>query len=98
MKMVIYPAILAKLANKVPPVNREEIEQCFATRDQGVLEDTREQNKTIPPTWWFISDTFMGRSLKVVYILKEDGEVVIKTAYEPNREEIRIYQKFAGGR
>ena len=95
MKMVMSPKVRAKLANKSPPVSRVEVEQCFASRDRGFLEDDREQNRTVPPTWWFISDTFMGRLLKVVFILLEDGTIVIKSAYEPNEEEIRIYYKFS---
>ena len=95
MKMYIAPTIRAKLANKVPPVSREEIEQCFATRTNSFLEDVREGNKTTPPTLWFISDTFMGRLLKIAFIRYEDGKIVIKTAYEPDKEELRIYKKFA---
>lgn len=95
MKLLISEKISLKLANKHPPINHDEIEQCFVTRDFGFLEDTREQNRTIPPTWWFISDTFMGRKLKVVFVLLENGSVAVKTAYEPNKDEIRIYNKHA---
>lgn len=97
MEMLITPKIRAKLANKIPPVSREEIEQCFATRESSFLEDSREQNRTTPPTWWFISDTFMGRLLKIAFIQDKDGTIIIKTAYEPNKEELRIYRKFAVG-
>lgn len=95
MTLLISEKIRTKLANKIPPVSREEIEQCFATWGRTVIEDVRENNRTTPPTWWFISDTFMGRELKVVFILLENGDIAVKTAYDPNSEEIRIYQKYA---
>lgn len=31
--------------------------------------------------------------LKIVFIRK-DNDIIIKTAYDPNAEEIRIYKKF----
>lgn len=49
---------------------------------------------TNPVTRWFIAETDLGRKLKVAYMATTDG-VVIKTAYDPNKEEIRIYNKFA---
>jgi hypothetical protein len=95
MGLIISDKVRTKLANKAPPVSIEEIRECFSTRESGFLEDEREQNRTIPPTWWFISDTFMGRRLKIVFVFLDDGNIVIKTAYDPNSEEVRIYQKYA---
>jgi len=63
--------------------------------DCEFLEDDREKKRTMPPTWWFISDTFMGLRLKVVFIRLEDGSIVIKTAHKPNQTEINIYTKYA---
>lgn len=95
MAILISPKILAKLANKPHPVSRNDIEECFATRDRSFLEDTRENNQTTPPTWWFISDTYMGRLLKVVFVQLDDGSVAIKTAYEPNPNEKSVYSKYS---
>ena len=94
MKIIISPNIRSKLAKKEPPVSLEEIEQCFVERDRSFLEDTREEHRTLPPTLWFISNTYMGRLLKVVFIELENG-MVIKTAYDPNHDERHIYQKFS---
>jgi len=93
--LIISQKIRIKLANKVPAVSQTEIEQCFATRDRSFLEDTGEKNRTLPPTQWFISDTFMGRLLKIVFIECPDGIVVIKTAYDPDENEKRVYQKYS---
>jgi hypothetical protein len=71
-----------------------EIEQCFENREQGLLTDTRDKNKTDPPSQWFIALTNKNRLLKIAF-LQKNGDVVIKTAYDPNPEEIRIYKKFA---
>jgi hypothetical protein len=93
--LIISQKIRIKLANKVPAVSQTEIEQCFATRDRSFLEDTRENNRTLPPTQWFISDTFMGRLLKIVFIQYSDNSIIIKTAYDPDENEKRVYQKYS---
>jgi hypothetical protein len=95
MKLLISERIRTKLASKNSPVNREEIEQCFESQQYGFPQHTRESNSTVPPTLWFISDTRMGRKLKVVFVPLADGHLAIKTTYEPDEEEIRIYNKFA---
>jgi hypothetical protein len=61
----------------------------------GFLIDTREEHKTEPPTQWFISGTNKQRQLKVVFIRTSRTEIEIKTAYEPNPEEVMIYNKIA---
>lgn len=86
--------IREKLLAKAPPVTDDEVFQCFANRTYGDLEDTRPSNITDTPTLWFISNTDAGRLLKIVYI--DDGTTCwLKTAYEPNAEEVRIYGKYA---
>lgn len=45
------------------------------------------------PTEWFIAETNMGVLLNVCFIEK-DGIIYIRTAYRPNDEEIRTYQKY----
>ncbi len=92
--LIISPKIEAKLAAKSPPVVRREVEQCFANRTGGLLEDTREQHKTDPATLWFIAKTNSNRELKIVYVL-DNGYVYLKSAFDPNDEERRIYLKKA---
>lgn len=94
MGFVISEAVKDKISKKEPPVSKREIEQCFENRILGLLLDTREKNKTDPPTKWFIALTNKNRLLKIVF-LQKNGDVIIKTAYEPNDEEIRIYKKCA---
>lgn len=72
-----------------------ELIQCFANRTNRFLEDERADRKSDPPTMWFIAETDYGRKLKVVFMQKPDGCVLIKTAYEANKKESRIYAKFA---
>ena len=93
MALVISPSVALKLGNKIPPVTREEILQCFANRTGIYLIDSREEHASDPPTRWFISGTYYGRKLKVVFIDK-DTDIVIRTAYDPNSEELRIYKKY----
>ncbi len=83
-----------KLASKVHPVTLEEIEQCFANRTSQYLKDNREQHRSDPPTLWFISETDYGRKLKVVFINKQ-GILEIRSAYDPNQTEFKIYSKYS---
>lgn len=94
MKLLISQKIRHKLANKSPPVTEEEIVQCFSNREGKFLEDPREEHRTDPATKWFISETDYGVKLKVVFIFYPDKGVAIRTAYTPNPDEIRIYNKY----
>lgn len=93
MPFIISTKVMAKLASKKPPVTKEEIEQCFVNCEGGYLEDDREEHASDPPTMWFIAETFFGRKLKVVFIQREEN-ISIRTAYDPNEEEIKIYLKY----
>jgi hypothetical protein len=93
--LIISSKVREKLAGKQPPVTQDEIVQCFANRAGKLLFDEREQHQSDPPTRWFISETDYGRKLKIAFINTDQG-VVIRTAYDPNSEEIRIYKKYGG--
>ena len=92
MNLKISSGVRAKLQGKRPPVVEEEIVQCFANKCGRYLTDTRENNKTTPPTKWFISETDFGRQLKIAFIFNDD-HVIIKTAYDPNKIEMGIYER-----
>lgn len=94
MNLIISAAIRQKLLKKQPPVNEDDIMQCFSNRSGKFLEDDREEHRTDPPTKWFISETDYGVRLKVVFIYRAGKGVFIRSAYSPNSDEIRIYEKF----
>lgn len=94
MGLQISVGVRNKLASK-HGVSEEEIIQCFANREGCFLEDIREHHKTDPPTQWFIAETDFGRLLKVIFIDRGDGDIVIRSAFEPGPEERRIYRKYA---
>ncbi|APJ03664.1 hypothetical protein [Silvanigrella aquatica] len=71
-----------------------ELEEAFWNSSGRFLEDTREENRTIPPTLWIISTTDDGRKIKIVFIEKVNGDLEIKSAYEPNELEVKIYDKY----
>ena len=73
-------------------VVRAEVEQCFFNRAGRLLTDSREEHKTTPPTLWFLAQTNKGRMLKIVYIQIE-GFIHLRSAFEPNEAEERIYRK-----
>jgi hypothetical protein len=94
MRITIAPQIVTKLRGK-HGVRPYEIHECFLNRVGKFLEDTRERHRTRPPTQWFIAETDVGRSLKVVFIEDvQNGQIHIKTAYEPDEAEERIYEKY----
>ena len=92
MAIVMSDPIREKLLNK-HCVSEEEVVQCFANRAGSYLRDTREQHQSDPPTLWFIGETDRGRKLKVIFVPR-DGNNYIRSAYEPNSSEFRIYEKF----
>jgi len=94
MALLISKKVREKLAGKKPPVTQAEIEQCFTNITGKYLLDAREKHDSDPPTRWFISETDFGRKLKIAFIATVDGGIVIRTAYDPNQDEIRIYKKF----
>ena len=90
------------VANKVRKkhnIFEHEILECFENRLGPFLEDKREDHKTDPPTKWFISESRSGRVIKVVFIYyPNEREIVIKSAFEPNDIESKIYQKYSNER
>ena len=94
MQIKIAPQIVRKIKEK-HDVDPNEIDECFANRTGNFLEDTREQHRTRPPSQWFLSETDQGRLLKIVFIEEQShGEIHIKTAYQPDENEVRIYEKY----
>ncbi|GMR15305.1 MAG: hypothetical protein BMS9Abin30_0930 [Gammaproteobacteria bacterium] len=93
MKINITASIKKKILAK-HGVTEKEVKECFANRDRFALRDEREDHQTDPPSCWIIAETNHLRELKVVFVVK-DGVPAVKTAYEPNPEEVRIYNSKA---
>jgi len=92
MRLVITERVLDKLAKK-HNVTRAEVAQCFANKVGKLLDDDREEHKTNPPTHWFIAETDAGRELKVIFVI-EDSVVFLKSAFDPDETERRMYAEF----
>lgn len=90
-KLIASSSVVIKLREK-HGVTIREIEQCFENKCGLYLEDDREDHQTDPATLWFIAPTNRDRMLKVVFIFIE-GNVHIKSAFEPNAVEEDIYEK-----
>ncbi len=97
--MMMYHLIINKrIAEKLRlkhDVTHAEVLECFLNRTKDMLEDTRLDHQTDPPTFWFIAETDCGRRIKIVFIENIAGRYEIKTAYEPNETEVKIYEKYA---
>lgn len=86
--------VIAKLRDKHGLTQKEVIE-CFTNSEGVFLEDTQEDHQTDPPTLWFMAPTNHNRMLKVCFMHK-DGDIVIKTAFEPsNIKHLELYRQLA---
>ena len=93
MRIILYPLILDKLKNK-HGVSAVEVEQAFLNRTGSLAKETRPQNQGTEDRRWFISTTDEGRELKVVFFIDVDENApVVITAYEPNDDEVNLYEK-----
>lgn len=93
MRIIIYPLILEKLRIK-HGVSAGEVEQTFLNRTGKLAKEIRVRHSDDEQRWWFISTTDVGRELKVVFFKDHnDGIPVIVTAYEPDDEEVKLYEK-----
>lgn len=87
--MIISEEMLKKLNSK-HQVTRVDVQQCFTNKCGPNLEDTRENNKTDPPTLWFIAPTNKGELMKIIFVYR-DGKIFLKSAYKADEISIRIY-------
>jgi hypothetical protein len=92
--LTLAASVLEKLSKKNPPVTQVEIEEAFAHYEGDFLIDTREKNRTDPPTHWFIGETVDERLLKICFIpLTSQKLLVIKTAYDPDSDEVDFFRR-----
>jgi uncharacterized DUF497 family protein len=91
--IIISQKIRDKLLQK-HDVAETEVKECFANRCGASLIDSREEHASDPPTQWLIAETNKGRLLKVVFICR-DGNIFLRSAFEPNQREIDIYEAYA---
>lgn len=89
--LIISPAMAAKLRDS-HQVSVREVQQCFENKCGVYLEDTREDNRTDPPSLWFIAPTNKGRILKVIFVFR-DAKVYLKSAYEAEPAAISVYDR-----
>lgn len=92
-RLKISEKIEAKIWDK-HQLKRSDVEECFLNRVGGLLEDSREEHKTDPATQWFIASNNTGKTIKVVFMVLSNGDVILKSAFEANKAEIDIYAKF----
>lgn len=97
MKIELSTRIREKLHDK-HGVTVKELYECFENRTGRDLFDTRAEHQTDPRTRWFLAHTNHQRLLKVVFVPNVSGKGVrVKTAYEPNPVEVKIYKEHGWG-
>lgn len=95
MHFIITPTIEEKIKEK-HGVSVMEVEEAFNQFDGHLIEDTRAQHKTRPPTVWFLAETYDGKLLKLVLIWDvTNARAILKTAYAPDQEEINLYEAYS---
>jgi len=93
VRIIIYPLILDKLRDK-HGVSAHEVEQVFWNREAILAKELRSHNQGDEDRFWFISNTDKGRELKVVFFIDVDEQApVVITTYEPNDDEVKLYEK-----
>ena len=95
--LVLPPKILAKiLGSDHGSVTEREVRECFLDWDRRFCEDPREEHQTQSglPTRWFVGESHVGRSLKIMYV-EDDENVYLKSAYLATGEIQRIFDKYA---
>ena len=91
MRLILYPAIRRKLAEK-HGVTMAEVQEAFRNRRGKLAKELRPLNRGEYPRYWFIAETSSGRRLKVVFVRDPDEPwPVVITAYEPNEAEEGLY-------
>lgn len=93
IELIFSQEVEEKLKNKFNPVTIIEVEEALLNFEGKLVLDDRKQNKTIPPTYWFLSETNDGRLLKIVIKLDKINRVAyLRTAYEPDESEVIFYE------
>jgi len=77
---------------KIHQLQSKKLLNVFKIPQNGLYIDNRQQHKTKPPTRWFIAETDSMRRLKIVFITYPSGDHVIKSAFEPDEYEEKVYE------
>jgi uncharacterized DUF497 family protein len=93
LEIFVSEAVARKLAEK-HQVTIREVSECFKNRKTKYAHDTRAEHQTNPPTLWFLAETNANRLLKIIFVRYSKTEVVLKSAYQPNPDEIKLYEMY----
>jgi hypothetical protein len=88
---------LAQKAMSLQKVTLKELQECFDTRQGGVLQNIN-QNKDELTVYWFISETYKDRRLKIVFYFpcEDSNQPVVITILEPSKQESDKYNAMFG--
>ena len=87
--------VKTKLLMKEPPISIDEVEEAFFNCTGIYIKEVRSEHETIPPTFWFISDTSECRVLKICFIpIFDKKRIILKTAFDAEEWEIDEYESY----
>jgi len=96
MRLVATEAVKAKLWDE-RELDFGEVLEAWESCSGPWLIDDRERNRTQPPTVWELAWTDLGRLLKLVVIPhRKKGIAVLRTAFEPDEDEVKLYEANIG--
>lgn len=94
--MILFSQAVAQKLLLKHGVTEKEVVECFANGEGFYLLDANEDHQTDPPTFWFMAPTNHNRMLKICFV-RHDGDVDIKTAFEPSSpKHLELYRQQAG--
>jgi hypothetical protein len=84
-------AIIGKLG--VLGITLGEIEESLFNLQLPMIEETRMEHRTEPPTYWFVSETAMDRVLFVVGLWDREREVfIVKTSRDATDKDLERWE------
>ena len=94
-ELYISDRIVEKIKNK-HRLDKDEVIQAWKKYDGITLADTRERYWTYPPTEWFLVRSDSGKLLKIIFMIDDDGTAYLKSAFEADKTEKRIFLAHGG--
>ena len=96
MRLVATDAVKSKLWDE-RDLSFEEVLEAWESCSGPWFIDDRARNRSNPPTVWALPCTDLGRLLKLVVIPhREKGISVLRTAFEPDEDEVKLYENNIG--
>lgn len=79
--------------NQKHTVSKHEAEEAFENPIGNIYEDKRDEHLSNPIKKWLIGETLYGRKIKIVFIERDNDEIILVSAYEPSEKTKNYYKR-----